>query len=92
MTLFCLFFFYHAMLPVSPAAKKKQKQRQLMTELNKRKNREKDNLARESVWINMSPEEKELQRIKSRLCKEINRKRQRQSDSANVAEMRKQTN
>ena len=40
----------------------------------------------------MSPEEKELQKIKSRLCKEMNRKRQCQTDSANVAEMRKQTN
>ena len=63
-----------------------------MTELNKSKNREKDNLARESIRLNMSPEEKELQRLKSRFCKEMNRKSQRQTDSADVAEIQKQNN
>ena len=61
-------------------------------ELNKGKNREKDKLVRESVWINMSQEEKELQRIKSRLRKEMNIKRQRQTESANGVEMQKENN
>jgi hypothetical protein len=64
------------MLSVSPAAIKKQKQQLRITD------EEKDKLARETARQIMSPEKKEVQRIKSRLQMEISRRRKRQAESA----------